>query len=477
MARASWQRTGTDPQAANVEGANAPAWPILPGVAAAGLVLWKLCPWLRQGSLPRAGLLILAISLLFTAAMISGFVARILSAKISPDSLRPSFPVVQAACLTSLWIPAWVLFAQTWSLFAQTWSLFAQTWSLLMMVAGCLCLASLGIFLKRYTAAPVAPSPSHSERLLGAPLETTPISRALLPSLTLALLAEAAVALTIARRYPAASLVFGACAAAIAWRATSPRPLPSKPRPALVATGAFLFTVIALLPYLKVSPLHGGLIPLLQHNNATRREDGPPKEPANASDGYTGIILLSPSEERKMIALPVKHEIAIFSHKFIEPMEIPFDGAYWYFKAPDKAPRPTARVVRGSSIKTTVRSSDGYPLLMEAHQKLTDPIDLGCCSAIQLVVQNGDHREGAIALELWVKRRSVSPPSSHYLGTAVIPSSTQSGSAPQEEKLLFPIPSAMDGTQFDEITVIMHAAPARARIGAQVAIRRFVLEP
>lgn len=468
MARASWQRTGTDPPAANVEGANAPAWPILPGVAAAGLVLWELCPWLRQGSLPRAGLLILAISLLFTAAMISGFVARALSAKISPNSLRPSFPVVQAACLTSLWIPAWVLFA--------------QTWSLLMMVAGCLCLASLGIFLKRYTAAPVAPSPSHSERLLGAPLETTPLRRALFPSLVLALLTEAAVVLTIARRYPAASLVFGACAAAIAWRATSPRPLPLKPRPGLVATGAFLFTVIALLPYLKVSPLHGSLATLLRPTNATRRDGGPPKEPANASDGYTGIILLSPSEERKKIALPVKHEIDVFGHKFIEPMEIPFDGAYWYFKAPDKAPRPTARLVRGSSIKTTVRSSDGYPLLMEAHQKLTDPIDLGCCSAIQLVVENGDHREGAIALELWVKRRSISPPSSHYLGTAVIPSSlhpssTQSGSAPQEEKLLFPIPSAMDGTQFDEITVIMHAAPARARIGAQVAIRRFVLEP
>jgi hypothetical protein len=257
-------------------------------------------------------------------------------------------------------------------------------------------------------------------------------------------------------------------------------------RQALIVSTAFVFTVIALLPYLKVSFFHGGL-PALARAKDTDEAQPTKDQLASASDGYSGIILLSPSEERERIIAPVKHEVVPnFSHKFMEPVEIPFDGAYWYFKAPDKAPRPTARVVRGSSTKTTIRSSDRYPLLMEAHQKLTNPIDLGCCSAIQMVVQNADRREGAIALELWVRKDSTPRPVVHYLGTMAIPSSerriaTSSYAAspplPSEEKLIFPIPSAMDGIEFDEITVVVRLAPARARTGAQIAIRKFVLEP
>jgi hypothetical protein len=178
-------------------------------------------------------------------------------------------------------------------------------------------------------------------------------------------------------------------------------------------------------------------------------------------------------------------------------MEIPFDGQYWYFKWPEKQPRPTARVVRGSSTKTQVRSSDRYPLLMEAHQKLAEPLDLGCCSAMDLVVENGDQLDGPISLELWVKKlpntqaavrqrvNAVAPEQApHYLGTVAIPSSelpiaqrpNVSGKL-VEEKLRFPIPAAMDGTNFDEITVVVRQAPERARMGAKVAIKKFVLEP
>ncbi len=148
--------------------------------------------------------------------------------------------------------------------------------------------------------------------------------------------------------------------------------------------------------------------------------------------------------------------------------------------------------MRGSSTKTQIRSSDRYPLLMEAHQKLDTPIDLGCCSGMELVVENADRNEGAIALELWVRKRSTAPQKGgfrvaepiHYLGTAAIPSSEQplilrgqGTSNPTEERLKFPVPAAMDGVLFDEITVVVKTAPARARTGAQIAIRKFVLEP
>jgi hypothetical protein len=72
----------------------------------------------------------------------------------------------------------------------------------------------------------------------------------------------------------------------------------------------------------------------------------------------------------------------------------------------------------------------------------------------------------------------------HYLGTVAIPSSELAiGMRPNvsgkmaEERLRFPIPAAMDGTMFDEITVVVRPAPERAKAGAQIAIKKFVLEP
>jgi hypothetical protein len=323
--------------------------------------------------------------------------------------------------------------------------------------------------------------------------------RTILPSLLLALLVEASVILIGARWFTIASILCGTCVAILGWRATSKsrpdagqRVVFSPYRQAAVVTAAFVFTVMALLPYLKVSPLSKGL-GIFSRTQKASRGAATPKVQTASSDGYIGIILLPLSEEQKKIVAPVKRELVpSFSVKIAEPFEIPFTGAYWYFKAPDKQPRPTAHVVRGSSTKTQIRSSDRYPLLMEAHQKLDTPIDLGCCSGMELVVENADRNEGAIALELWVGKRSTAPQKNgfrvaepiHYLGTAAIPSSEQplilrgpGTSSPTEERLKFPVPAAMDGVLFDEITVVVKTAPARARTGAQIAIRKFVLEP
>jgi len=264
-----------------------------------------------------------------------------------------------------------------------------------------------------------------------------------------------------------------------------------------LGTTAFLFTLVALFPFLRVRPLTPAFPGLFAHKTLPKSTAASTNQ-ATASDGYPGIILLPLTEEQKKIIAPVKRELVpSFGVKIAEPIEIPFDGQYWYFKAPEKQPRPTARVVRGSSTKAQIRSTDRYPLLMEAHQNLEKPLDLGCCNAMDLVVENADKLEGAIALELWVKKRpdpkskirsrvnAVAPElAPHYLGTVAIPSSELAiGMRPNvtgkmaEERLRFPIPAAMDGTMFDEITVVVRPAPERAKAGAQIAIRKFVLEP
>lgn len=466
-----------------------PVWPMAAGVAAALLALEFVVAPLRRGTLPVWGIVVVATLLMFMAVSMSGFVVRTIYTKRWPG--MRSAPLVKASGLVALWVPAWVLLM--------------ETGSGLMVAAGRVCLACLGIFLKR-----CAVNDDIREENEVAVTETTPFllefdrfSRVMLPSVLLALLAEAAVVLVAARWFVAASLAGGAFAAVVGWKAMqrlsqiAARPILPVRSQNTMASAAFVLTLVALLPFLKVGPLFGGLIPKLHGSSGAQHGgEGRLKEQLSSSDGYSGIVLLAPRAEQKRIVAPVRHDVTDYSVKLAQPMEIPFDGAYWYFKAPDKMPRPSARVVRGSSLKATIRSSDYYPLLMEAHQRLSDSIDLGCCSSIGLVVQNGDRREGAIALELWVRNRldpksadrrrvgAVAPENlSHYLGTVTIPSSEHphapgdENAAPPDERLVFPVPPAMEGVRFDEISVVVRSSPARARVGAKIAIRKFVLQP
>lgn len=452
-------------------------WPMAAGVAAAMLVLAGVSPLLRPGTVPRVGLLfVLAAALLLTAVMISGFVARTIYARVAPEMHRFSTLAVRAACLAALWVPAWVLLM--------------RTSSLLMVFAACVCLACLGVFLKQCAVDEIAAAgEGDAATVKKAPflLEFRGFGRAMLPSMLMALLAEAAVILMVARWFMSASFAAGAFAAVVGWRAVqrfsqggASRPVLPESRQTAMVTAAFLLTVIALLPYLKVSPFGGGL-GMLRAKPSPQASSAGQRPEASNSDGYVGIVLLAPREQHKTITLPVKREFTSFGVRLTQPFEIPFDGAYWYFKYPDKAPRPAAKVVKGDAAKVTVRSTDRYPLLMEAHQKLDDAIDLGCCSAINLVVRNADKHEGAIVLELWVRKRGQPATALHYLGTATIPSSEKPlamrGTETPEESVRFPVPPSMDGIEFDEITVVMRGARERAQFGAQVGLRKFVLEP
>ncbi|MBS1822590.1 MAG: hypothetical protein JST61_11555 [Acidobacteria bacterium] len=471
-----------------------PAWPMALSIVIAAWVLDFLVSWLPRGSMSRIGLVVLAAILLFSAVMVCGFVARMIYGRLLPNGKAVATPVVRAACLTALWVPAWVLFV--------------ETSSLLMIAASMLCLLTLGYFMKRCQIEYVHAGAETAPHQPGTPFlfDRAPLARVLLPSLLLVLLFDAAIALAANYWFVSSSLAAGVFAGVLAWRAATRRMVAarastvqsrsavSRGEQAGILITAFVLTLAALVPFLRAGQRTFGVKGPKMAKNAADA----PKDTSASADGYSGIILLPLAEAQKRIEAPVKRDLVPhFGVKISEPMEIPFDGQYWYFKAPEKRPRPSARVVRGSSIKAQVRSTDSYPLLMEAHQKLAEPIDLGCCSAMNLVVENADKLEGAIALELWVKKlpdaraavrqrvNAVAPEiAPHYLGTMVIPSSEMPmASRPNvsgkltDETLRFPIPAAMDGTQFDEITVVVRPAPERAKAGAQIAIKKFVLEP
>ena len=80
---------------------------------------------------------------------------------------------------------------------------------------------------------------------------------------------------------------------------------------------------------------------------------------------------------------------------------IPFAGQYLLFRFPQRRPPPTSILQRGSPATLAFSTVDHWPLNMEAIQKLDEPIDLSCCSAMRVEIWNADKYPGTVTLELY----------------------------------------------------------------------------
>jgi hypothetical protein len=105
-------------------------------------------------------------------------------------------------------------------------------------------------------------------------------------------------------------------------------------------------------------------------------------------------------------------------------------------------------------------------MAMEAHQKLEHPIDLSCCSEIQIAISNADRYPSTVTLELIL----IDNGSPQSLGTATVP-------ARPDALLRFPVPASSAIRQFNEIEVVFHRDRVRIDRSARIAIERFVLAP
>ena len=477
MPQADW-RDGDDLPSENVFPLTSAWRPMVGGVVAAGVMVSLVCPRLSPQSLSRGRLVLVAAELLFVAVLIGWLAARMIDALLSRRLRKAPTSFARAAWVGALWVPAWILCL--------------KAPSLMTVIAGCFCMVSLSRSMKRYDVEAIARA-DEIERALPTivfQFDSTTLARVLWSSLALSVLTQVAVIAMVLNWYELASILFGSVVAVLVWRGSGRaygmpawQTYLSNRRATRTSILAFAFTIVVLLPYLRSASFSGGLLTrsgVVSQLKAKTREE----TPASSNEGYTGIILLPIVETHKKIVAPHKEEPVFLAGRPREPVVIPFDGAYWYFKFPDKRPRPNARVVRGNSAKAVISSTDRYPLMMEAHQRLATPIDLNCCSQIDISVQNADRREGTIALELWVRNTALPRERDRYLGSEVIassqPKTVSTIDLPKvliEETLRFPVPAAFGGVQFDEIMVVVRAAPERARVGAQIAIRQFVLRP
>jgi hypothetical protein len=217
----------------------------------------------------------------------------------------------------------------------------------------------------------------------------------------------------------------------------------------------------------------------------SRDRDSATKEGGQRSSalgsGYRGIILWAPPKKKERIVAPARLNIAQVGMSNRRPMVIPFDGPYWYFQRPNAGPGRNPHVSHGEPTGVNIRSVDGFPLLMEAHQKLDTSIDLGCCRALEVDISNSDNMPGGIVLAVTLTDSLAPGKPSLQLGGQQLVSSEADRftikSSAVEEALRFTIPTKKGLRKFDEIAVIFSPASERSMIGLKVGIKQFILLP
>lgn len=251
---------------------------------------------------------------------------------------------------------------------------------------------------------------------------------------------------------------------------------------------AVLVTAVSLIPFLKGGSWIKEFSMLLGSGSVMPKLSVHKSRPAamDGNDSFVGIVLLPPPRKKTEIIPPRSHAVSANLWTKSQPLVIPFDGPYWYFKAPNHDPGLRPHVVRGKATEANIHSTDRRSIMMEAHQSLGTPIDRSCCREIQVAITNADTSPGRISLGVSLVNSTLPNPSpikgkAEMLGLKVIQSSEPQRfsikRAPVEEVLTFPIPVDGKFRQFDQIKVLFLPAPERSLGAAKVAIRSFRLIP
>ena len=205
---------------------------------------------------------------------------------------------------------------------------------------------------------------------------------------------------------------------------------------------------------------------------------------ANGSEGDPGIVLFPEKQTlTKLVApAPVVGNSLLANQHGAKPLEIPFEGVYWFFKAPDLQPPKASLQAHGSPELLNIRSTDRRALSMEAHEHLGRMLDLDCCSRIQIAIRNADRYPETVSLELVLINANEPGKPSQSLGRMMVESTRrgsihEEASKPASELLNFAIPAHSSIRRFDEVMVVFRLDAARSDSGPKIAIDRFVLVP
>jgi hypothetical protein len=268
----------------------------------------------------------------------------------------------------------------------------------------------------------------------------------------------------------------------------------SSSRPLSMICLAVLITAAGLISYLPHSfRIPGFGVPSRYHARQGFPQGEPRGQPrhertsegsiAPASEGDPGIVLWPEKQTlTKLVApTPVFGNGLLTSRRGGKPLEIPFEGVYWFFKAPDQHPPRTSLQAHGSPELLNIHSTDRRPLKMEAHEHLGSMLNLDCCGKIQIAIRNADPYSETVSLELILINSSLPGKPSQSLGSALVKSKRTwklyGEQPPTRETLSFVIPPNPAIRRFDEVKIVFRLDAFRADDGPKIAIDHLVLVP
>jgi hypothetical protein len=163
-----------------------------------------------------------------------------------------------------------------------------------------------------------------------------------------------------------------------------------------------------------------------------------------------------------------------------DPLSIPFDGVYWFWRGPSDRPPSNSVVMHGSPSARFFRSTDGDGMSMEARQNLGFAVDPKRYGAIEIFIENADPFPNTVSILLKIRNMTVPGKPTLSLGMEDVSapaSSIGGGGTATPQMLRFRIPSAIPIGSFDELTVSYYLKGARSDRSARIAIDRFRLVP
>jgi len=463
-----------------------PRWlPQAAGLLAAAFVAFWVSRWPLFRTLSLGELIGFAVQDVLEVLLASAATVWILCA-IQPPSLGlPIRRLVLQTSLDALWLAPFALFIRENSPWAA-------------VIAAVFVASVVKSFRLLPDAGPIGieESSARTDPKKFSLLESSPAFRRQAAGFGAALCAQTG-ALAAFGGYPIAAVLLVATGSAVwTWSATKDAsPRNRSPRALLIASLALILTAGALIPYLRHSFGTGGFgIPFVTHAayapskadprgqidspGATRRSSGTP------SEGDPGIILWPDKLTRtKLVApAPVLADSLLTSHHFAQPLVIPFDGVYWFFRWPEVHPPRSSREAHGSPELLDIRSTDRRPLFMEAYDNVGSMIALDCCGKIQVAIRNADHYPETVSLELVLINTRLPGTPSQSLGRSMVESTRpwrlyRARSEPVNETLNFAIPAKSSLHRFDEVRMIFRIDAARADVGPKIAIDHLVLVP
>ena len=194
---------------------------------------------------------------------------------------------------------------------------------------------------------------------------------------------------------------------------------------------------------------------------------------------FAGVQLYPEVEAHTRLVAPPLLGVRTFGESRTDPLSIPFDGVYWFWRGPSDRPPVNSVVMHGSPSARFFRSTDGDGMSMEARQNLGFMVDPKRYSAIEIAVENADPFPNTVSILLKIRNTTAphNPTLSLGMEDVSAPAPSVGRGTASAQVLRFRIPSAIPIGSFDELTVSYYLKGARSDRSARISIDRFRLIP